>query len=383
MLQGFRTFQQTGIVLQVGASPVINVAMSIGQVAETITVQANAPLVETRNLGVGQVMDNKRILDLPLNGRNPADLLAVLPGVGAAAGANASQPQHGRQQRRPWRTRWPAGWHSASPTCSTAPCTTTRTNNLNLPLPFPDALQEFRVETSALTAQNGMHSGAAVNAVTKSGTNAFRGDAFEFFRHHSFNATDPFAAKDRDGDAQGRRPEAQPVRRHARRPAQDATGCSSSAATRARTPASDPDGQPRVRADGGDAGRRLHRVRLAGLQRRPAAQRCARRSSSNRVNPALLQPGGAATSPAGCRRRPIPCGLVQYGLPSATDEGQYVGKVDYQINSKHSLFGRYIATKQFYAAAVQPAKPRAERARDAASAAATTSRRRSRSARTT
>ena len=72
-------------------------------------------------------------------------------------------------------------------------------DNLNLPLPFPDALQEFRAETSALTAQNGMHSGAAVNAVTRSGTNQFHGGAFEFFRHHNLNATDPFAAKNADG----------------------------------------------------------------------------------------------------------------------------------------------------------------------------------------
>ena len=72
-------------------------------------------------------------------------------------------------------------------------------DNLNLPLPFPDALQEFRAETSAMTAQNGMHSGGAVNAVTKSGTNSFRGDLFEFFRHHSLNATDPFATKKPDG----------------------------------------------------------------------------------------------------------------------------------------------------------------------------------------
>src|SRR5437764_5522401 len=79
MLQGFRSFQQTGIVLQVGASPVINVTMTIGQTAETITVQANASLVETKNLGVGQVMTNKQVLELPLNGRNTADLLALLP----------------------------------------------------------------------------------------------------------------------------------------------------------------------------------------------------------------------------------------------------------------------------------------------------------------
>ena len=66
-------------------------------------------------------------------------------------------------------------------------------NNLNLPLPFPDALQEFSVATSGLSAQHGMHSGAAVNAVTKSGTNRFSGNLFEFLRHHRFNATNPFA----------------------------------------------------------------------------------------------------------------------------------------------------------------------------------------------
>src|SRR5947207_10265629 len=64
-LQGFKSFAQTGIVLQVGASPVINVTMSIGAVAETITVQANASLVETKNLGVGQVMTNKQVVELP------------------------------------------------------------------------------------------------------------------------------------------------------------------------------------------------------------------------------------------------------------------------------------------------------------------------------
>src|ERR1051326_4001562 len=69
-LQGFRSFQQTGITLQVGATPTINVTMAVGQISETITVQASTPLVETRNLGVGQVMTNKQVVELPLNGRN-------------------------------------------------------------------------------------------------------------------------------------------------------------------------------------------------------------------------------------------------------------------------------------------------------------------------
>ena len=65
----------------------------------------------------------------------------------------------------------------------------------NMPLPFPDALQEFRVVTSAQDASNGGHSAAAVNAVTKSGTNAFRGDAFWFVRNAALNGRDAFAAK--------------------------------------------------------------------------------------------------------------------------------------------------------------------------------------------
>ncbi len=72
-------------------------------------------------------------------------------------------------------------------------------NSASLPLPFPDALQEFRVATSGLAAQNGMRSAASVNAVTKSGTNSFHGNAFEFLRDKRFNATSPFAAIGPDG----------------------------------------------------------------------------------------------------------------------------------------------------------------------------------------
>ena len=68
-------------------------------------------------------------------------------------------------------------------------------NNLNLPMPFPDALQEFKVETSALPARYGYHAASAVNLVTKSGTNEFHGDAFEFVRNYRFNARNFFALK--------------------------------------------------------------------------------------------------------------------------------------------------------------------------------------------
>src|SRR6266545_3639663 len=75
-LPGFRTYAQTGIVLQVNSSPSINVVLEVGQVAETVEVQANAALVETRTAGIGSVVENTRILELPLNGRAMIELVA-------------------------------------------------------------------------------------------------------------------------------------------------------------------------------------------------------------------------------------------------------------------------------------------------------------------
>src|SRR5947199_706110 len=84
-LTGFRTFVQTGIVLQVNGNPEINPVLEVGQVTEQVEVQANATLVETRNSGVGQVIENERILELPLNGRNVTDLI-TLAGAAVYAG---------------------------------------------------------------------------------------------------------------------------------------------------------------------------------------------------------------------------------------------------------------------------------------------------------
>src|SRR5437762_11366375 len=83
-LPGFRTYAQSGIVLQVNSSPTINVVLEVGQVSETVEVQANAALVETRTAGIGQVVENARILELPLNGRQ---IVELIPLSGAATPA--------------------------------------------------------------------------------------------------------------------------------------------------------------------------------------------------------------------------------------------------------------------------------------------------------
>src|SRR5258708_6463715 len=97
-LTGFKSYSRTGIVLQVNGSPTINVELSLGTVEETVQVQAESPLIETRNMGVGQVMDNKRIQELPLNGRNPADLLQYLPAAVPQPALNATSRSFGGTQ---------------------------------------------------------------------------------------------------------------------------------------------------------------------------------------------------------------------------------------------------------------------------------------------
>ena len=80
-LPGFRTFVQTGIVLQVNDSAVINVVLQVGQVSEQVEVQANAALVDTRSQAVSTVIESTRILELPLNGRNPQELMLLAGGA--------------------------------------------------------------------------------------------------------------------------------------------------------------------------------------------------------------------------------------------------------------------------------------------------------------
>src|ERR1041385_8244587 len=87
-LPGFRTYVQTGIVLQVNTNAAINIALQIGQVSEQVEVQANATIVETRNVSVGQVIETARIVELPLNGRNAQELLLLSGGAVQTANSN-------------------------------------------------------------------------------------------------------------------------------------------------------------------------------------------------------------------------------------------------------------------------------------------------------
>src|SRR2546428_5466024 len=188
-LPGFRTFVQTGIVLQVNSKPAINVVLQVGQVSEQVEVQANATLVDTRNLSVGQVMETERIMELPLNGRNAQEL--VLLGGGAVqltpeGGNNGGITFPGRLQIT-----------SAGSLGTSTEYTldgirhVDASDSFPMSIPFPDALAEFKTEIGGLSASQAR--GAQVSAVTKAGTNAFHGDLFEFVRNDLFNARSYFA----------------------------------------------------------------------------------------------------------------------------------------------------------------------------------------------
>src|SRR5712691_5768516 len=191
-LPGFRTFAQTGIVLQVNGNPVVNVVLEVGQVAETVEVEANAALVETRSTGIGQVIDNVRVLELPLNARNVQQLIVLSGNAvgGGVFGTNRGYPTD--------IISVAGGLNNGLTYLLDGASHNDPYTNFNFPLPFPDALQEFKVETSSVPAQYGQHSGGAVNAITKSGTNEFHGDLFEYVRNRVFNARNTFALQ-RDG----------------------------------------------------------------------------------------------------------------------------------------------------------------------------------------
>ena len=189
---GFGTYVQNGILLQADEALTVNVSLKVGDAVETITVEAGATQVDVSSATLSQVVDQERINDLPLNGRNAAALTTLVAGVVIAPNAQSDQ-----------------GFTKTFPVVVTVTANGTRANqtnymldggnnvdeytNVNAPFPFPDALQEFSVQTSNYNAEYGQNAGGVVNIITKSGTNTFHGDAFEYNRNAAYNAANFFS----------------------------------------------------------------------------------------------------------------------------------------------------------------------------------------------
>jgi len=325
-LPGFRTFVQTGIVLQVNSAPSIHVVLEVGQVTDSIEVQANAALVETQAVGIGQIIENERILELPLNGRNVADLVE-LNGGAVRLGTSGNLNFAGSPILAVGGGLGMGAGYMLDGALHTDPGTASV-----LPLPFPDALEEFKVETSGLTAQHGR--GTSVNAVTKSGTNEIHGDIFDFARNDLFNARSYFAAKNSTlkrhqfggtiggpiiqnrlfffGGIQGTTIRQDPA---------DIIAYVPTAAMRA-----------------GDFSTAASPLCNAGRQITLAAP-----FVNNRIDPSQFSP--AARNIAGrLPQTDHPCGEFIFGRRTNENQGQFLGKADYQLNTNHSMFGRYMYT---------------------------------------
>lgn len=191
---GFRNYSQIGIFLLADQSLTVNVGLELGRAAETITVEASPLQVDTTTGTLNkQVVDQTRMVELPLNGRNAAELTLLVAGTIRAPAGDADQ-----------------GISKTFPGAVTISSNGSRQNqvgylldggnftdqytNVNMPFPSPDALQEFSVQTSNYGAEHGQSAGGVVNVVIKSGTNDLHGDLFGFLRNAVFNARNFFAA---------------------------------------------------------------------------------------------------------------------------------------------------------------------------------------------
>jgi hypothetical protein len=335
-LQGFRSYVQTGIVLQVGATPTINAVLALGAVEESVTVEAAAPLVDVRSAGISNVIENERIVELPLQGRQVTDLL-VLSGAAVQTGTVSSRGVPGGVN-----ISVAGGLPTGVGYTLDGAVHNNPQQNTNLPLPFPDALQEFRVATSGLSAQNGVHSGAAVNAITKSGTNRFSGNVFEFLRDHRFNAASPFASIGPDGrrmdDGLKRNQFGGTFGGPIVKDKLFFFGAYQATVLRQR-PTSNIAWVPTAAMLAGDFTDFASPACNGG---RPVTLRAP--FSGNRVSPSAFSP--AALNLA--KRLPVttdPCGLIAYDVKSDRDEKQPLIRIDYQLSAKHSFFGRYLGTK--------------------------------------
>ncbi|MGH9471212.1 MAG: carboxypeptidase regulatory-like domain-containing protein [Terriglobales bacterium] len=186
---GFSTYRQTGIVLEVASNPTLNVTLQVGAQTQEVSVAANTAMVETHATGVGQVVSQRDIVELPLNGRQVTNLILLAGGTTPGARGDLNSNKNYPTQN----ISVAGGMTDGIAYVMDGASANDPFNSENLPLPFPDALQEFKVQTSALPAQYGAHASAAVNVVTKSGSNQFHGDLFEFVRNGAFNANNFFS----------------------------------------------------------------------------------------------------------------------------------------------------------------------------------------------
>jgi len=331
-LTGFAT-QRTTAELTAGENLRVDFKMNLSQLQETVVVTGSAALVETRSATISGLVDDRRVQELPLNGRNVVELARTLPGI---TDVSASQEMsstrggptliaHGASRGQNNFTLNGSNFTNFSQTAGFNP-------------PPPDAVQEIRIQTSAFSAEYGNNAGSQVSMVTKAGSNTLRGSAWEFHRNDKLNARSffqprrPKQRQNQFGASAGgpilpnklfyfgsyqkltNRAEAGSAQALVPSDAQRA-GNFSSLATALRNPVDPITGRAFADASGAPC------------------------VSSNIVNPSCISPVAKAYLDRFIPRSES--GTVVKLIPSPLDAYNWVARVDHTISSKNNLFGHY------------------------------------------
>ena len=340
--KGFKNYVQTGIVLQVAENLTQNIALQVGALTETVEVQAGASMVETRDSSISQVIETQRIMDLPLNGRNLTTLLmisGVATGTMTLNGGDLTGNKNMGGSNGSGQFSVAGGAANGLNYLLDGGDNNDSFSNVNMPIPFPDAVQEFSVQTNGLPAQYGLHPGGVVNIVTKSGANALHGDLFEFLRNGDLNARQAGTPlrdtlkrsqfggiaggriiKDKlffFGGYQGTRQRSDPASQIAYTP---------TAATLA--------GDFSV-ADGSN--------KSGGCL---ATARALKDASgvlypNNQIPKTTFDAAGLKLASTYLPLATDPCGKVFFGYLTNNPDDQVIGRIDYNVSSKQQFFGRY------------------------------------------
>lgn len=346
---GFSGYEQSGIVLQVGNDPDIDASLKIGEVTQTISVDAGATQVQTDDTAISTVVDQQRTVDLPLNGRNAANLV-LLSGASAPTvnGDMTSTKSYGSTginaiggslniavaggQGNQINYLLDGGDHNDS------------FSNVNMPFPFPDVLQEFSVQTTGLAAQYGVHPSATVNIVTKAGGNQFHGGIFEFLRNDYANAVNRLSLTNTKTDLKRNQFGGYfggPI-------LHDKLfffGGYQHTALRI-APATSQAYIPTAAMLSGDwtayvAATKAVLKPSAGFVYNAA-------TGTTTINTALYSPAAVALQkylPTASTQSAA--GLVTYAVPAPQDENQWIGRLDYNISARHNAFTRYFMTNYY------------------------------------
>jgi hypothetical protein len=183
---GFRRFVQSPVTVQTQTTTKIDLSLQVGELTQTVEVTSQTPLLQPETSSLGQVIDERKTTELPLNGRNPLNLVALVPSVvpqgGSMSNPNGQNPfAWGNYQIGGGMANQSMVWLDGSPVNGSY-------INITALIPTQDSLQEFKVATNNLSPEYGRFAGGVVNFTTKGGTNDIHGEAWEFLRNRNLDA---------------------------------------------------------------------------------------------------------------------------------------------------------------------------------------------------